>query len=161
MTLSLLPAVHPCRAHLLGHACLFVVVPFKHLVSVQDLSICSIGTKERSQSCRPSLTMALTLVIPKRDSQILGSDSDQSATSQRTPRLRPTSWVNAQHEKQRSQELKRAKKEEEERQRVATEVKSETPMIDWTSALFRKVFRRDRRVAAGKKRHSTGGYAGC
>lgn len=100
--------------------------------------------------------MAPTLVIPTRDSQVLGDDSIETTSARRTSQLRPTSWINYQNERQRSQELKRARKEEDAGQKQGKDIKSETPMIEWTSAFFKKIFRRDKATHAGGE-----GYEGC
>lgn len=85
----------------------------------------------------------LTLVTPNSHEAL--SDPVEAATGRRTSQLRPTSWINYQNEKQRSQELKRAKREEEDRN-MSQNVNSETPMIDKTSAFFRRLFRRGDRT---------------
>lgn len=85
------------------------------------------------------------LTIPFTDRRASSDDALQSTrdtTGKRTSQIRPKSWVNYQHERQRSQQLKMAKAEEEEREREGKEVKSEMPMIEWTSAFFRRLFRR-------------------
>lgn len=93
------------------------------------------------------LAMPPRLIIPANDPRrysSLSDDAGQSSSSssgRKTPQLRPTSWINYQHEKQRSSELKKARTEEERRLNVP-HIKSETPMIEWTSAFFRKLFRR-------------------
>lgn len=94
------------------------------------------------RSLAHSLAMPPRLTIPTRDSQLIRDDPVEAATGRRSSSLRPTSWIIHQHEKQRSQELQRAWKEQEERQNGGKEVQSETPMIEWTGAFFRRLFRR-------------------
>ena len=88
------------------------------------------------------LTMPPKLTILSTDRRASSDDALQGTTSRRTSQIRPKSWVNYQHERQRSQQLKMARAEEEEREREGREVKTEMPMIEWTSALFRRLFRR-------------------
>lgn len=90
--------------------------------------------------------MPSKLSISTPHSEDIGDDPVDIATGRRTSQLRPKSWINYQKERQRSQELKRAREEEDKRQHAGKLVKSETPMIEWTSAFFRKLFRRPDRA---------------